>query len=361
MHVGIFLPTWVGDACMATPLVRSLRQGLPQGTQFTAIGAPMSLEVFRHTPWFDDEVVFRRQKGLLSASNRAWCRGLRERGLDAIVLLTNSFSSAWWSWISRVPRRIGYARDGRGWMLTDRLTVPRNGRRYSVIPAIDYYLEIARYLDCTIDDRRMELVVSDSERQAADRLWQRLDWSEDVRAVVINSTGSYGQSKLWPESHVRDLAIRLANELSVQVLLHCGPAEREAANRVALQCNDRRIQSMGVEEALPLGLSKAVLEKASVVVSTDSGPRHMAVALNKPVVSLFGSTMPGWTMTYNRPESRLYLGLPCQPCYERNCPLQHQNCMNQLTVDRVFQMVQRRLFVEPALGRNDSTPLPEVA
>ena len=100
---------------------------------------------------------------------------------------------------------------------------------------------------------------------------------------------------------------------------------------------------MGQIDDIPIGLSKAVLEHANVVLSTDSGPRHMAVALNNKVVSLFGPTDPNNTQTYNQPETILRVPMDCQPCGQSKCPLVHNNCMHGLTYSVVVQAVLKHL------------------
>jgi heptosyltransferase-2 len=98
---------------------------------------------------------------------------------------------------------------------------------------------------------------------------------------------------------------------------------------------------MGRWESLPLGLSKAVIERSELVVSTDSGPRHIGIGFNKPVVSLFGSIDPSMTRSFNTPETLVRLGLECQPCGKHVCPLQHTRCMKDLGAEQVVQAVMQ--------------------
>src|SRR5690606_33036226 len=123
--------------------------------------------------------------------------------------------------------------------------------------------------------------------------------------ITINSGSANSIARLWPAERVQELTTRLASDLGVQVLLHCGPDDRQSSNRIAANIDSPRVASMGVAEKLPIGLSKAVLQRSAAVVSTDSGPRHLAVALDRPVVSLFAEILPQWTSTYNRPEITL--------------------------------------------------------
>ena len=131
----------------------------------------------------------------------------------------------------------------------------------------------------------------------------------------------------------------LASSYGIQVIVHCGPQDRDRANAIAFGASHAKVKSMGEIVDIPIGLSKGLMEQASVVVSTDSGPRHMAVALNKNVVTLFGPTAPENTRTYNRPESILRLKMDCQPCGEGKCPLVHNNCMHGLTYPTVVHAV----------------------
>lgn len=285
---------------------------------------------------------------------------LRKNRLDSVVLLTNSLTTALIAKMSGAERRVGYARDGRSWLLTDALSVPRVGFRLRPIPAIDYYLGIASHMGCPSVDRAMEIFMGDGDREQASALWDRFGWDGECPTIVLNSSGAFGKSRLWPSEYVVQLAKQLARVRGWQVLLHCGPAERLATNDAASQADHPLVRSLGELEQIPIGVSKAVIERAYAVVTTDSGPRHLAVALGKPVVSLFGSTGPTWTQTYNREETILFEGLSCQPCYRRNCPLIHQNCMRKLTVDRVYRALIRRLGLIPSEIRPE-TPLSEAA
>jgi ADP-heptose:LPS heptosyltransferase len=136
------------------------------------------------------------------------------------------------------------------------------------------------------------------------------------------------------------LAEKLVRHPEIQVLLHCGPRERGMAEQLVQRASHPRIQSMGILDELPLGLSFAVLAKAAAVVSTDSGARSLAVAMDRPVVSLFGPTKPEWTLTYNQPEIMLRPDETCPSC--RKSPTSKNNagrdctCLQRISVDQVY-------------------------
>jgi heptosyltransferase-2 len=189
----------------------------------------------------------------------------------------------------------------------------------------------------------MELALTSNDKQQYLNLLTHWNWDVNKPTIVINNGGAYGGAKLWPQENVTQLAQRLAHETKHQVLLHCGPDEKEAANHTESQINSPLVRSMGTLDSLPLGLSKAVLGKASVVISTDSGPRHIAVAFNRPVISLFGPTDVAWTTTYNLRESVMEEQLPCRACWKRTCPLGHHRCMTDLKVERIYHETLLRL------------------
>jgi heptosyltransferase-2 len=161
--------------------------------------------------------------------------------------------------------------------------------------------------------------------------------------IVLNTGAATTLTKRWPIEQAALAASKLAQDLDVWVLIHCGPAERDNASSIETLAKDPRVKSMGRFADLPLGLSKSLIARSKLVVSTDSGPRHIAVALNKPVVSLFGSIDPSLTRTYNVPETIVTLGLDCQPCGSYDCRFKHANCMNQLDAHRVVHAAKTLL------------------
>ncbi len=350
----IVLPTWVGDACMATPTLRAIRQAFPD-SKIVGVMRPVVRDVLEHAwgsaaPWLDEALLYSKKSGPETCSRWGLVGQIRRRGVDVGVLLTNSLWSAAVMRMARVPRIVGYRRDARGWLLSDSLAVPRDGKKLKPISPVDYYLELAAYLGGQVDDRAMQLGTSSQDQQRADRLWDECGFSCDIPTIGINCGAATGTTRLWPEQHVRDLAQRLASELDLQVLLHCGPGEREGCNRLATAIGHPRVASMGCMDQLPIGLSKAALGRCAVVVSTDSGPRHLAVALNRPVVALYGPTDPAWTPTYNRPEMALAESLACRPCYQSPCPLKHHRCMQDLSVERVLAAVRALLVPRAAVA-----------
>ena len=332
---------------MATPTLRALRGAFPD-SKIVGVMRPVLREVLDQAwgaerPWLDETLLLNKRRSPTASSRWGLVQQIRQSGAQLAVLLTNSLWSAAVVRLAGVSRVVGYRRDGRGLLLSDALEAPRDGKRWRPISPVDYYLQLAHWLGCDSSNRAMQLGVSSLDEQLADGLWSQLGFSAELPTIAINSGSANSTARLWPAEHVQELASRLAGELGVQVLLHCGPAEREACNRLADAIAHPRVASMGVAEQLPIGLSKAVLKRSAAVVSTDSGPRHLAVAFDRPVVSLFGPTSPDWTTTYNRPELLIGEQLDCRGCLQATCPLKHNRCMRDITVDRVLAAVRKCL------------------
>ncbi len=342
MQIGVVLPNWIGDVAMATPTLRALRQF--QGTSGRLVGVmrPHLAEVLAGTSWLDETVFFDRKSSNSAHHFWAAARKLRECNLDTIVLLTNSLSTAALAWFSRAKQRVGYVRHGRGLLLNRKLYPPRRGRQLLPTSAVEYYLKLAYSLGCPTESRRIELAVTPKDADAADRVWNQLKFTGGEPVVCLNTGGRYGQAKHWPAEYFVGLARRIVTELDARVLLICGPAEREAVRAIEHAAAHTRVRSLAAEKPC-IGLSKACVARSQLLVTTDSGPRHFAAAFEVPVITLFGAKDPAWSETHFDQATHLRLDLPCSPCGQRTCPLEHHRCMRDLTVDKVFDVVRQKL------------------
>ena len=342
MRLGIFLPNWIGDVVMATPAIRALRKLAGEDGQLIGIMRPYVAEVLAGTTWLDQTITYDKPARYFAVANRDVYRDLRAARLDRAVLLTNSLRTAWMAWRSGARERIGNAGDGRSWLLTNSVARPRTADG-KMLPTLDGYMRVAQASGCSPESSRLELATTEADERAADDVWRKLELPAGRDVVVLNSGGAYGAAKHWPSEYFAELARRVAAEWDLTVLINCGPAEREIAREIENRANDSRVVSLASVEQLPIGLTKACIRRSRMVVTTDSGPRFLAIAFAKPVVTLFGPTDPAATATRYEQETSLSLSLDCQPCMARNCPLVHHRCMRELTVDHVYATVSRNL------------------
>jgi heptosyltransferase-2 len=185
----------------------------------------------------------------------------------------------------------------------------------------------------------LELATTPEDERAANLVWRELRLPTDGDVVILNSGGAYGAAKHWPVEQFAELAQRIASDRQSHVLINCGPAERKIAADIAFRAAHPRVVSLAGFDDLPIGLTKACMRRARLVITTDSGPRFLAIAFDRPVVTLFGPTDPRATATGYEREVSLSLGLDCQPCMERTCPLLHHRCMRDMSVDQVYAAV----------------------
>src|SRR5262249_15472319 len=155
-----------------------------------------------------------------------------------------------------------------------------------------YYLKLAYAIGCAPEDQSLELATTPADELAADLVWRQFGLREG-RVVVLNSSGAFGAAKLWPVEHSAHLARRMATELNFDVLGLCGPSERQSAHQIVQLAGHPRVVGLA-DQPLSIGLTKACVKRSLLMVTTDSGPRHFAVAFGVPIVGLFGPTPPIW-------------------------------------------------------------------
>ena len=337
----LYLPNWVGDAVMFTPTIRAIRKGFPDA-QIALLGRENPAAVLSPNPWCDEIIID-------DGNIRGVIKALREKSFDLAVLGPNSFRSALIIRLAGIKRRLGYVRDARGWLLTNKIVPPKDDSgRFAIIPAIDYYLTLAEYLGCPADDKRMELEISPSDAQVARTLFDKANICEDRPIVLINPGASYGPAKMYPADRFARVADLLIERRQAQIILNAAPAERPIAS--AVQRAMRYPVSINLaEENNSLGLLKAMVARSNLMITNDTGPRHFAAALGVPVVTIFGPTNPAWTDIYFEYERIVRVNVPCGPCQMKRCPLpagdEYHQCMRKITPEMVVSAAEELLDI----------------
>lgn len=342
MKIAVFLPNWIGDAVMATPALRAIRNYYSDA-EIVTIQRPYIADALDGLDLVERSISLSADKTLVSHVKLV--KQLRRERFDLAILFPNSFRSAWLAFVAGIPRRVGINRDGRGWLLTQSLPA---GDKLVPHPAIDEYLRIASFLiQGELEDsevvsplsRRMELAVTDQDRLRWTTFLDKQSSEFKSRPLIcLNPGGAFGAAKHWPTAHFAQLAQRIARELNRSVLVVCGPAEKSEAEQIVEQAQHPLVTSLA-EEPPHLGLTKAAIQQAELLVTTDSGPRHFAAPFQVPVVTLFGPTHIMWSETFYEHSKHLQLKLDCGPCQQRVCPLGHHRCMKDLGPDQVYQAV----------------------
>lgn len=344
MNLALFLPNWIGDVVMATPAIRALKALAGEG-KVIGVCRPYVAGVVEGSPWFD-KLLFLERSGSWSQRWPAVAWKLRKEKIDIAVLFPNSFRVALTAWLGKCKQRVGFRRYLRGWMLTDVLAPLRDQQgNYTPTPIIDDYNKLAVAAGCEDPGRRQELFTTAADEAQAREILNSLagEGGYGTRSVpatlaatvCLNPGAAFGAAKHWHAESFATLAQELTDRRGCRVLVLCGPGERDMARtivRLAARLTVRHI----ADEPLSLGLTKALIRRCDLLVTTDSGPRHFAAAFDRPVVTLFGPTHIAWTETYFAKATHLQKKVPCGPCQKRVCPLQHHACMKDLTVAEVY-------------------------
>ena len=352
MHVAIILPRWVGDLVMSTPMIRAVRRHFGRETRLTAVVKPLFRDLLEGTEWFDAFIPYDRRSRNPACRFRAAAAALRADPVDVALLVPNSLSSAALAWWGRCRRRVGYARHGRRLLLTDPLEPARRGWRVEPLSTARHAMDLAERVGVPPEPLQLELASTAADERLLDEVLARLfpQWSPAVNRplMVLNDNSAFGPARAWGSDRCGQLARRLVEHAPEgRVVIHCGPADRDGARAAAAAAADSRVGSLAAESSLPFGLSKALLRRAAVVVTSDSGPRHIAAAFSTPTVVLHGPMDPRLGRSDHAPLIELRRDLPCSPCGRRTCPLGHHDCMVGLTVDDVAAAAVRLLAPAP--------------
>jgi heptosyltransferase-2 len=340
MLVAVILPHWIGDAVMATPMLRSLAAHVRGRGRIIGVMRPVIAELLAGTPWVDDIVPYDRGRSRENPAVgfRAVIRRLRESRIDMAVVTPNSLSSAALACASAARRRVGHVGHWRRLLLTDVAPPPAAGP----VPPPASFMELAVTAGAARGPLDVELATTPEEERLAEQVLADLfppqPGGDDGPLVILNDNGAHGPARTWGVEKSAALAGQLSERIpGCRVLMHCGPGDRATAREVATRAARPNVRSLADVPGLPIGLSKALFRRAALAVSSDSGPRHIAAAFGVPTVALVGPVDPRFGRSDERRCTELRVDLPCSPCNEPVCPLHHHDCLRLITVGQVAE------------------------
>ncbi|MGB7159187.1 MAG: lipopolysaccharide heptosyltransferase II [Tepidisphaeraceae bacterium] len=348
-------PGWVGDAVMATPTLRALRELYPQA-HISYLMRRYVKPVYTGMPWADQLITYRTGKTRAKAGKGEFfdlAARLRPARFDLAVLLSNSFKSALVAKMAKIPRIVGYERDGRGFLLDDKLLPVKDRGKFVPSPIVKYYMGIAHYLGSAHRDLKLQLFVTTSEQREAQEVFTRAGLAANLHRpalggkpplIVLNPGAQYGAAKCWPAEYFSKLADRFVAELGATVLISAAPKERAIVDSIQ---RGMRHDAIDLSRAgMTLGALKEIVRRCDLMVTNDTGPRHIAAAFDVPVVTVFGPTHPEWTEIYFEKERKVAVKVFCGPCQKKTCPLDHR-CMTRVTPGMVYETAMELLHRSP--------------
>ena len=353
-------PNWLGDAVMCEPALRGLRRLFPDA-HITLLVKPAVVDVFAGHPALTRVLTY-DSKGRHAGLSGKWALAgqLRRQGFDLAVLFQNAFEAAFLTFLAGVPRRYGYATDGRSLLLSDPVAVPD---RSLLIHQVRYYWDLLKPLGLTGDPPAPELVVFPEEEQAmAGRFAQSGLTATDV-VVGINPGSTYGEAKRWLPERFADVTERLCRTIRespgqhVSVVILGAKGEEPLGQEIAARLSSRTLVLSGATTIREL---MAAVKRCSVLLTNDTGPMHMAAAFQVPVVAIFGPTDWRTTSPFGNAHAIVREPVDCAPCLLRECPIDHR-CMTRVTVDQVYEASLSGLSGRRGLSgadRTDKTDLP---
>ena len=335
-NILVWLPSPMGDAVLCTPALRAIRRNF-ESSKIFFFAKPIVREILSPGS-FNDVWLEQQSNNPFSIANM-----LKKYKFSCAILFKNSFASALAVFLAGIPSRIGYTREGRSLLLTEKLYPPRKPYgKFRPFPMIDYYLAIASWLGADTADRSLELTI---DTQKKEKLKTKLPEVFNTKGplVVIVPGGAFGPSKCWLSERFAQTADRLINNYRATVVISVSPvaAEKRIAGEI---CNLSKHKLINLAEK-PLTLSelKALFSIAELVITNDTGPRHVAIALERKVIGLFGPNNPIWTDTEYENEIKIVGQAPCAPCARPVCKKSEHLCMQAITVEMVCDAAQKLL------------------
>jgi len=345
----VISPNWIGDAVMSQPLLALLRQRQPAAL-IDVLAPAWVAPVWRAMAEVAEVIEAPFRHGQLQwAERRRMAAELRLRGYVEAYVLPNTLKFALIPWLARIPRRIGY----RGEMRYGLLNVIHHDDKAAPRPMVSFYAALAappaRQVPTVAELPRPRLTVA--PRQAAQTL-QALGLDPARPLLVLAPGAEFGSAKRWPTRHFATLAQTvLQAHPQAQVVLLGSAKDRPVCDEIVAQAP--AVRSLAGTTALSQAIE--LISAAVAVVSNDSGLLHIASALNRPVIALYGPTDPNHAPPFSDVALSLSLHLACSPCRRRECPLGHHDCMQKLAPAQVWAPLQA---MWGAAGPADRIPHP---
>ena len=341
-HIVVRGPNWLGDAVMCEPALRGLRSLAPDA-RISLVVKPAVAELFKVHPAIDELLVY-DDKGRHEGWSGKWtlARELRRARFDLAVLFQNAFEAALLAFAAGVPRRYGYATDGRSVFLTEPVAVPD---RNAPVHQVEYYWNLLKPMGLTGDPSVPELCLARDETQAMAVRLEQAGVGENDTVIGLNPGSTYGGAKRWLPERFAEVTNRLCQTLAqsqgkrVSAMILGAKGEEQLGREIARRLS---LPSVVLSGATTIRELMAAIKRCAVLLTNDTGPMHIASALRVPVVAIFGPTDWRTTSPYGTEQAIVRQPVECAPCLLRECPIDHR-CMTRVSSDQVYEAAVKLL------------------
>lgn len=318
------MPNWLGDAVMALNVIGGIAKKYPATIIDIAIKETFA-DLGRLLPQVN------KTYPLSDKESKNSFAAIAEEKYDCALILPNSFRSAWELWRKNISRSIGYAGNGRSFILTDAIPRPLKHSLHQT----DYFMGIAKEIFPDIEKVRPSIEIPKEANKRATALLADIEGP----IVGIGFGASFGSAKMWPAKRFSNLIDQLAKSNKARVVLVGAASDRDVEKEVVKLCAHPPVSLVGATDILTLA---AVMQKMSVFITNDTGPMHLAALLDTSTVAIFGPTSKDETAPQNINVTIVYHGADCAPCWKRTCPVDHR-CMEGISVEEVFAEVVKAI------------------
>lgn len=336
-------PNWLGDFVMATSAFARIRAAFPDA-HITAGMRPYLKPLLSGSRLFDEVWDTPRSSGLGDFVRQV--RRMRDAAFDLAIVMPNSLATGLVPFAARVPLRLGYKQGrsplmnlGRTAEVRRRWFQRRIGPRRTPVPMPIYYRDLLDVIGLPPGDLHPRLeVTAEDDAWVAEHL-RSLDIVEGTPLLLLVVGANFGASKLWMPERFAAVARHFQRQHGMRALVLVGPSEVEIGERIAAEGEAISLS----KPVLPLDRLKALVRRGALMVTGDTGPRHLAVAFDLPVVCLIGPTDARYTDYCMERTALIQRDLECMPCQRKVCPLGHHRCMRDIEVDEVVAAGERLL------------------
>lgn len=326
---------WVGDSVLTLPAVELARKIFPK-TMIGIVVQEKLKALWEDHPCIDEVIAYRKRKGPGALiEEMKLIKELRREKWDMAILFPNSFHSALTLFLAGIPLRMGYDRDQRGFLLTERLAA---GKETLQKHQVEYYLDLVRNLADSEEVFPLPIIhlKEDKIRWAQEFLNENRVEERDV-LIGISPGAAYGSAKRWFPERYAELIKRLS-DCQVKTVLLGGAEEKSFLDCLEEECRRSVVDAIGKTDLIQLA---ALISKCRVLVTNDSGPMHIAAGVKTPVIALFGSSDPSQTGPLGRDHLIIKKDVPCSPCLERECDT--LECFEKISVEEVLGHIRGQL------------------
>lgn len=300
------------------------------------LAKPWVAPVFEHSPHIDRMIIYPSEGGRHNPMGIFRMAGeLRRMDFDIAVLLQNAVEAAIIAFMSQIPMRLGFDTDARRALLTHPVHCT------SMIKSVhqtQYYQYILKGAGLDTGPNTLSLSVGDTDRADAKHLLRQFSITDTDFIIGINPGATFGSAKRWPPDRFVELCRRLIRDFDARILIFGGPGETVLGDTICSEIGDKSVNLCGKTR---LGQAFALLDTCRLVISNDSGLMHVAAALDKPQIAVFGSTNAITTGPLSPKSHIVRVPMSCSPCMKTDCPLGHHRCMNAITVDLVYEKARQ--------------------